>query len=74
MDAESLSPGTGSATDVLIRALERADEMENIVVLWIGKGDDGAGGMIANVDIPRATFLVEAHKIAWLSAYKGHFE
>lgn len=57
-----------NVTDALMDAMEKANEMESVIILYHNKPEAAKGiGMITNDDcsVARANFLVDAFK-AWL--------
>ena len=60
-----LSCSTVSAT--LIEAMEHADEMENVLVLYDGKGEPSLSGMFTseNLDTKTVNYMIDCFK-AWL--------
>lgn len=64
----------GTVTDALIAATERADEMQHVLVIYEGKGDD-PGGIVCDegLDVKTANYVCDQLK-AWLFRHIREFE
>jgi len=64
----------GNVTDALIAATERADEMEHVLIIYEGKGED-PGGLVCDdsLDVKTANYVVDQLK-AYLFRHIKEFE
>ncbi len=56
-----------SPHDALIKALERVDEMDEVLIVWVGKDGCKTGGVDSDIEIRDALYLVKLYE-HWIMA------